>query len=159
MTLFSILAAPAVAFALAPAGAVQEEANGELQDRVASRSIEMQTPPASVLKAVAQTVEDGELQASPVRLVSWDGDFELMKSSRRMRIWRTHVAYRLDVDPEGKVTNCELTETFRRRRVSDRLCEILSAHHTFQPAHDESGVPVAGTYAARMSYQEIRERM
>lgn len=96
---------------------------------------------------------------SPVRLVSWDGDFELMKTSRRMRIWRSHIAYRLTVDAEGNATHCELTETFRLRRVTDTLCDVLMEHHTFEPAHDESGAAVESSYTSRISYQEMRERL
>jgi hypothetical protein len=97
--------------------------------------------------------------ATPVRLVSWDGDFELLKTSRRLRIWRSHVAYRMTVDSEGNVTSCELTESFRRAYISQRLCDILSEHHTFEPALDDSGMPVEGTYTAQLSYQEMRDRM
>ena len=97
--------------------------------------------------------------AAPVKLVSWDGDFELEKTSRRLRIWRTHIAYRLTVDAEGNATECELTESFRLRHVSIRLCDVLMAHHTFEPAHDETGTAVEGSYSHRMSYKEIRERL
>jgi len=108
-------------------------------------------------------VEEAEVAAptgaAPVRLVSWDGDFELLKTSRRLRIWRSHVAYRMSVDAQGNVTDCELTETFRRAYISQRLCAVLSEHHTFAPAQDDDGTPVAGSYSAQLSYQEMRERM
>ena len=108
----------------------------------------------------AGTVADSPAgTATPVRLVSWDGDFELMKESQRMRIWRSHVAYKLTVDAQGEVTGCELTERFRLRRVSDSLCEILSEHHQFEPALDASGTPVAGEYSASMAYADIRARL
>ena len=98
-------------------------------------------------------------EASPVRLVEWTGDFELMKTSRRMRVWRSHLAYKLTVSAEGEVTDCELTESFRMRRVSDRLCDVLSQHHIFEPAHDADGAPVEGSYTSRISYVEVRERL
>lgn len=96
--------------------------------------------------------------AAPVRLVEWDGDFELLKTSRRLRIWRSHLAYRMTVDAQGNATGCEITDSFRRSYVSETLCEILMEHHTFEPAHDESGAPVEGAYTARLSYMEMRER-
>lgn len=96
---------------------------------------------------------------SPVRLVSWDGDFELMKVSRRMRVWRSHLGYELSVDEQGNVTDCELTQSFRMRRVSDTLCDVLSKHHTFEPARNANGEPVEGTYTARISYRELAERL
>ncbi|MFU7528156.1 hypothetical protein [Qipengyuania sp. ASV99] len=97
--------------------------------------------------------------ATPVRLVSWDGDFEFMKESRRMRIWRSHVAYNLTVDAEGDVTDCELTESFRLKSVSERLCDILSEHHEFEPAQNAEGEPVEGSYSARIAYADVRERL
>lgn len=136
MNRFLLPPAMLAAFALAPSVAAddQTESVGDSQEMVTS---------------------DG---ASPVRLVSWDGDFELLKTSRRLRIWRSHLAYRMTVDEEGNATECELTETFRRAYVSERLCDVLMAHHTFEPAHDESGAPVEGSYTARISYMELRER-
>ncbi|BDI60893.1 hypothetical protein MACH05_14530 [Qipengyuania nanhaisediminis] len=115
-------------------------------------------------EANAETQAEGYALAAigtetPVRLVSWDGDFELLKTSRRLRIWRSHVAYRMTVDAEGKATTCELTETFRRTYVADRLCNVLMAHHTFAPATDASGKPVEGQYVSQLSYAEMRERM
>ncbi len=109
----------------------------------------------TAVKSAAPAAEDG----TPVRLVAWDGDFELLKTSRRMRIWRSHIAFNLTVDAEGKPTDCELTETFRMRRISDSLCEILIEHHTFEPALDASGNAIAGNYSSRISYQEMRDRL
>lgn len=108
------------------------------------------------VEGIEVVVTDG---AAPVRLVSWDGDFELLKTSRRLRIWRSHVAYRMTVDAGGNVTSCELTESFRRAYISQQLCEILSEHHTFAPAQDDNGTPVEGSYTAQLSYQEMRDRM
>ncbi len=151
MHLFAILSAPAAAFVLTPAGLTVDELKGD-QARIASRVIDM---PA----AAPQTSTPEMVEAAPVQLVSWDGDFELMKTSRRMRIWRSHIAYNLTVDAEGNATACELTETFRLRRVSDRLCDVLMEYHTFEPAHDESGKAVEGIYSSRISYREMQERL
>lgn len=114
---------------------------------------------AAMAKDDAAVAEPAHSGATPARLVSWDGDFELLKESRRMRIWRSHIAYRLTVDAQGKVTDCELTETFRMSRINESLCGILSEHHTFEPALDASGTPVEGSYSATMSYADIRARM
>ena len=115
--------------------------------------------PAAMAKDEAAVSESAPGTATPVKLVSWDGDFELLKESRRMRIWRSHIAYRLTVDAQGKVTDCELTETFRMHRINESLCGILSEHHTFEPALDASGMPIEGSYSATMSYAEIRARV
>lgn len=120
----------------------------------------MAAPAHADSDGVADHVEVAEESlATPVRLLEWTGDFELMKVSRRMRVWRSHIAYQLSVDAEGNVTHCELTESFRLRRVSDRLCDVLSAHHRFEPALDDAGEPTDGSYSASMSYLEIRDRL
>lgn len=103
-------------------------------------------------------VEAAVGEATPVRLVSWDGDFELLKTSRRLRIWRSHVAYRLTVDAQGNATECELTEQFRMRRINETLCDVLLEHHTFEPAMDASGMAIEGSYEAQISYREMIER-
>ncbi len=126
------------------------------EERVAARIIDIRADDASALDEAAAEAAQG---AAPVQLVSWDGDFELMKTSRRLRIWRSHIAYNLTVDAEGKATGCELTETFRMRRVSDTLCEVLMAHHTFEPAHNAEGAAIEGNYSSRISYQEMLERL
>lgn len=100
-----------------------------------------------------------EMGATPVQLVSWDGDFEFLKTSRRLRIWRAHIDYRMTVDADGNATACELTEAFRRSYVNKTLCEVLMENHVFAPATDETGTAVEGSYSSRLSYVEIRERL
>ncbi len=90
------------------------------------------------------------------QLVSFDGQYEFLKTSRRLRIWRPDVAYTLSVGPDGHVTACEITESFRRTYVNQKLCDVLSKHHHFEPAQDDSASPVAGKYSARLNYVDIR---
>ena len=108
---------------------------------------------------VEGTQEAAVVGATPVQLVSWDGDFEFMKTSRRLRVWRAHIDYRMTVDAEGNATACELTEEFRRAYINKSLCEVLMENHTFAPATDETGAAVEGSYSSRLSYVEIRERL
>lgn len=105
--------------------------------------------------AAAAAADDA---GTPVKLVSFDGEQELLKKSSRMRIWRSHLAYRLTVDAEGKVTGCELTEKFRRAYVSRQLCKLLVANHTFEPARDAYDQPVEGSYTNRISYIDLRAK-
>lgn len=138
------VSAAALALVFAPAAmAKQDEVAQQDEGESQADNAEMEAAPA------------GE----PVRLISWDGDFELMKTSRRMRVWRSHLAYTLTVDAAGTATGCEFTEAFRMRRVSDSLCEVLMEHHTFEPAHDATGTAVEGSYSARISYRDVQERL
>lgn len=115
--------------------------------------------PAAMAKDDAAVSDAAPSAATPVKLVSWDGDFELIKESQRLRIWRTHLGFTLTVDAQGEVTGCELADAFRMPRINEKMCDILSEHHTFEPALDASGTPVEGSYSATMSYAEIRERL
>lgn len=107
----------------------------------------------------AQDLEVGDAGAErDVQLVEWDGDFELLKTSRRLRVWRSHLAYRMEVDAEGQAIGCTIFNEFRRTYVNQKLCDVLTEHHTFAPARDASGTPVAGDYVAKISYMDLRER-
>ena len=115
---------------------------------------------ALVLSPAAMAQDDvmASDNGTPVKLVSFDGEQELLQKSNRLRIWRSHLAYKLTVDAEGNVTSCELTEKFRRAYVSRQLCKLLVANHTFEPARNASDQPVEGLYANRISYVDLREK-
>lgn len=140
MNRFAILTAATAAIALAPAAMAKDD---DGQARMGTVGM--------------QSSQSGD--SMPVRLVAWDGDFELMKTSRRMRVWRSHLAYRLTVDAKGNVTDCELTETFRLRHVSETLCDVLSEHHTFEPAQNAEGEAIEGSYSSRIAYADVRDRL
>ncbi|MEL7189313.1 MAG: hypothetical protein AAGK17_07155 [Pseudomonadota bacterium] len=93
------------------------------------------------------------------QLVSFDGTHEFLKTSRRLRIWRADVGYTLSVGPDGQVTSCEITEQFRRTYVNQKLCDILSKHHQFEPAQDETATPIASEYTSRMNYLDMRAEL
>ncbi|MEQ8412197.1 MAG: hypothetical protein RIC51_03445 [Erythrobacter sp.] len=97
-----------------------------------------------------------EAGASPVRLLDFDGGWQFLKTSSRLRIVRPSIDYTLTVDAAGDVTGCELRHEFRRTYINERLCDVLIAHHTFEPAHDASGTAVAGSYSSRLVYADLR---
>ncbi|QUL38940.1 hypothetical protein [Erythrobacter sp. JK5] len=96
--------------------------------------------------------------AIPAKLVSFDGEEELLRKSSRMRIWRSHIAYKLTVDADGNPVGCELTEKFRSAYVSVQLCKLLIANHTFEPARDANDRPVEGVFTNRISYMDLRAK-
>ena len=97
-------------------------------------------------------------KVKPVRLVSFDGEREFLKSASRLRVWRGEVGYTLEVDAAGTPTDCKLTDEFRMNYVNDKLCEVLLKHHTFEPAMDASGTATQGSYEGRLNFMEIREK-
>lgn len=96
---------------------------------------------------------------TPVKLVEFNGEWEVLKASSRLRVWRSHLAYTISVDAQGNATECEVTEKFRRTYVNQKLCSVLMKHHIFEPARDASNAPVAGSYSARLSYMDLREKL
>jgi hypothetical protein len=97
-------------------------------------------------------------KVKPARLIAFDGEREFLKTSSRLRVWRGEVAYQLEVDAAGKPTDCRLVDEFRMNYVNDKLCEVLIAHHSFEPALDASGAPVEGSYSGQLNYQEMRDK-
>ncbi|MFN3863352.1 MAG: hypothetical protein ACK4RT_03620 [Erythrobacter sp.] len=97
-------------------------------------------------------------KVKPVRLISFDGQRELLKTSSRLQVWRDEVGYTLEVDAAGTPTGCKLTEAFRMAYVNDKLCEVLLKHHTFEPAVDSAGTAIMGSYEGRLNYLELREK-
>ena len=111
--------------------------------------------------AVPVTAQDdgtARSQVKPVRLISFDGERQFLKSASRLRVWRAEVEYTLDVVSSGAPTGCRLEDEFRMNYVNDKLCEVLMKHHTFEPAENASGTPVEGSYAGRLNFLEMREK-
>lgn len=105
-----------------------------------------------------KVIEASVGDASPVKLVSFDGEKVFLKTSRRLRIWRPEVGFTIKVNADGDATECELTNKFRRTYVNKKLCEVLMAHHEFEPAHNASGMPIASSYTAHLNYVEMRDK-
>ena len=56
------------------------------------------------------------------------------------------VGYELAVDAEGAVTDCTVIESSGFELLDAMTCPIARERHRFEPAHDENGEPVAGTF-------------
>jgi hypothetical protein len=107
-----------------------------------------------------QAQNDGTARSrvKPARLIEFTGNREFLKESTRLRVWRGEVGYTLSVDEAGTPTDCELTERFRMTYVNDKLCEVLLRTHSFEPAKDESGAAVEGSYEGRLNFLEMRQK-
>ena len=55
------------------------------------------------------------------------------------------VRFRLAIDPEGRVSACEVTETSGSLSLDQRTCEILTLRARYNPARDATGAPASGT--------------
>ncbi|MEM7700813.1 MAG: hypothetical protein AAF251_02640 [Pseudomonadota bacterium] len=94
-----------------------------------------------------------------VKMVEFDGAFDFLNMSRRLRIWRPAVQFDMKVDEEGHATECEVVDRFRKNYVNIKLCEVAMAHYTFEPARDAHNQAVEGSYRAKLSYKELREEL
>jgi len=56
--------------------------------------------------------------------------------------------YTLAVDPEGKVTGCSFSRQFRMEFTQRELCRAFARSHSFEPARDAQGNPVASTFVS-----------
>jgi len=135
------LSAAMAAFVLTPAAMAEDPMEAELIEAAASA------------EADAEEFEPGK-----ARLISFDGEQEFLKASTRLRIWRADVGYTLTVGTDGTVTKCQLLEKFRRTYVKKRLCQVLVAHHEFEPAVDEADMPVESHYTSRLVYLDMRDK-
>lgn len=115
---------------------------------------------ASPVLADGKAQNDGTArsQVKPARLVEFTGSREFLKESARLRVWRGEVGYTLSVDAAGTPTDCEIAERFRMNYVNAKLCEVLLKHHSFEPAQDDSGAAVEGSYEGRLNFLELREK-
>ncbi|MEO0417391.1 MAG: hypothetical protein AAF249_00880 [Pseudomonadota bacterium] len=94
-----------------------------------------------------------------VKLVEFDGAFDFLNTSRRLRIWRPAVQFDMKVDEQGQATDCEVVDRFRKNYVNIKLCEVAMAHYTFEPARDVHNQAVVGSYRAKLSFKELREEL
>lgn len=62
------------------------------------------------------------------------------------------VRFRLDIDARGKVTGCTVTASSGFPRLDAAACAKLSARGRFDPASDENGAKVAGSYASAVRW-------
>ena len=92
------------------------------------------------------------LARGPV-FVSFDGLHQLVAEANRQRMLTQELGFTLEIDAEGKPTECELNREFRRRALEIALCRPLLRHMKFEPARDENGEPTTGTYSSVINFQ------
>jgi len=59
------------------------------------------------------------------------------------------VGFRLDIGPDGKVTNCTVTSSSGHADLDSEACRLLTRRGRFKPAMDSSGNPVNDSYSSR----------
>ncbi len=61
--------------------------------------------------------------------------------------------YRLSIDTAGRVSNCAVTTSSGWPGLDKAACDRVSARARFEPASDQSGARVAGSYSGSVTWQ------
>ena len=62
------------------------------------------------------------------------------------------VAYRLVINTAGRVASCELTRASGNRALDDATCRLITNRARFEPATDERGAKVLGTFTGSVRW-------
>lgn len=68
------------------------------------------------------------------------------------------VRFRLTINPEGRVAECEVTQSSGSAQLDQRTCEILTVRARYRPARDASGAPASGTDAGSVTWRLPSDR-
>ena len=60
--------------------------------------------------------------------------------------------FRLEVGPNGRVTNCEITSSSGSRDLDSAVCRIMKSRAKFTPAHDSTGKAVSDSVSNRIRW-------
>ena len=63
------------------------------------------------------------------------------------------VAYRLVIGTNGRVSSCELTRPSGNSALDDATCRLIARRARFEPATDETGAKVLGTFTGSVQWQ------
>jgi protein TonB len=61
--------------------------------------------------------------------------------------------YRLAIGADGRVSNCEITASTGDRRLDEATCRFITRRARFQPATDETGAEVTGTFGGSVLWE------
>lgn len=63
------------------------------------------------------------------------------------------VRFRLEVSADGRVTDCRITQTSGHAGLDEATCDKLTRRARFDPASDETGANVSGSYSGAVRWQ------
>jgi protein TonB len=61
--------------------------------------------------------------------------------------------FRLEVGPNGRVTNCTVTSSSGSRSLDSATCRIMQSRARFKPATDSNGNPTSDSVSARIRWE------
>lgn len=60
------------------------------------------------------------------------------------------VVFNLNIDEQGKVTDCKVLKSSGHASLDDRTCDLMRVRAKFKPARDEDGNAIAGIYSTKV---------
>ncbi|GLT01361.1 hypothetical protein GCM10007897_27540 [Sphingobium jiangsuense] len=63
------------------------------------------------------------------------------------------VGFRLDIGPDGRVTDCTVTSSSGHADLDSEACRLLMRRARFRPAQDTGGNPVGDSYSSRFVWR------
>jgi len=84
-------------------------------------------------------------------LASYISDEDYPQSAIRNEEQGT-TGFRLDIGPDGRVTNCTITASSGSAALDDATCSILRRRARFQPATDDQGHATADSTSGRIRW-------
>lgn len=68
------------------------------------------------------------------------------------RGWEGNVRYALDVGRDGKVNDCRIVSSSGHDVLDEAACRIIERRARFNPAKDDTGSAIAGTYTGAVTW-------
>ncbi len=92
---------------------------------------------------------------TPIHAERWISSEDMPRGVERFEEART-VGYVLEVDAQGQVTRCAISQPTDSWRLDTTTCRLLRQRAQFQPARDAEGNPVPSLYRGRFAWQWSR---
>jgi TonB family protein len=67
------------------------------------------------------------------------------------------VGFRLEVGPNGRVSNCAITQSSNSPSLDSTTCRLLTSRARFTPAQDSLGNPATGTVSGRVLWRIVND--
>ena len=113
-------------------------------------------PPAPVIHVQAPTPPPPPSVASPLKPrgnpAEWLSSDDYPASAQRDNAQGV-TGFRLEVDANGRVTNCAVTSSSGNADLDAQTCKLLPRRARFTPAKDPAGNGLPSTYAGRTRWQ------
>lgn len=65
--------------------------------------------------------------------------------------------FSLDIDALGRIMRCNIVTSSGSELLDNTTCDLLVINGRFEPAHDASGRPVAGTWQSGMRWKLVQD--